>query len=215
MDDPSPEPRVPRPTQELTALIRKDLAAAQKAEVPHYAVAGEKLWEAKAHFERNSYGLPFGFHASPGFYEWAAKMFKCSQYQVKRWRKYAVEANGGKPFAFHAEVKAPEVKAPEVKAPEAKARHRAPRSESEWQAFFDRVKTARQAAGGISDQERSTQEREARVKEAKLQQALRKQIIDAGYKAVATKLHPDKKGGSTVDMIRLNQLRDAMKKGYI
>jgi hypothetical protein len=200
--NPSPEPRVSRPLKELTALVREDLVAARKAEAPHYAVAGEKLREAKAHFELNSYGLPFGFHESPGFCEWAARMFDCSQYQVKLWMKYAVEVNGGKPFAFQAEVKAPEATAPK-RPPRPAPKWHGPRGQGPVQEIRNQINFPR-----------LIEEQEAREKEAKLQKKLKAQLIDAGRKAMAIKLHPDR-GGSTADMTRLNQVCDAMKKGYI
>jgi hypothetical protein len=41
---------------------------------------------------------------------------------------------------------------------------------------------------------------------------LAKQIIDIGFKALATKLHPDKKGGSKHAMTLLNQARDRLRR---
>jgi hypothetical protein len=37
------------------------------------------------------------------------------------------------------------------------------------------------------------------------------ELIDAGYKALAVKLHPDRKGGSPHEMARLNQMRDRLR----
>ena len=55
------------------------------------------------------------------------------------------------------------------------------------------------------------QQAEAREREEKQQRALELKIINAGYKALATKLHPDH-GGSGEAMIRLNAARDRLKK---
>lgn len=49
-----------------------------------------------------------------------------------------------------------------------------------------------------------------RVEERDAQRQLALQLIDIGYKALATKLHPDK-GGSRDAMSRLNQVRDRLK----
>jgi hypothetical protein len=50
-----------------------------------------------------------------------------------------------------------------------------------------------------------------RQKERALQRGLGVQLIDIGYKALATKLHPDK-GGSQHAMARLNSVRERLKK---
>ena len=55
--------------------------------------------------------------------------------------------------------------------------------------------------------------REAELKRAAEREAVRKlklQMIDAGYKALATKLHPGG-GGSPEAMARLNEARDQLK----
>jgi len=145
-----PEARPARELKKLRPLIQKDLAAARKAEAPFYAVAGEKLWEAKANFEGAN------FEGTRGFYEWAAKTFKVSQGTIRCWMAYAVEMNGGRPFNFQYDTPSPRA-----------TRH---------------------------------------FKEAGESRRMSNQVIDAGYKVMATKLHPDK-GGSTEAMQRLNQVR--------
>jgi hypothetical protein len=49
-----------------------------------------------------------------------------------------------------------------------------------------------------------------RAAERKAQRQLALQLIDLGFKALATKLHPDK-GGSPDAMVRLNEVRDRLK----
>jgi curved DNA-binding protein CbpA len=51
----------------------------------------------------------------------------------------------------------------------------------------------------------------SQAKERETQRTLSLQLIDIGYKVLATKLHPDK-GGSPEAMARLNQVRDALKR---
>jgi hypothetical protein len=60
------------------------------------------------------------------------------------------------------------------------------------------------------DIEALRQENLKREEERRLQQRLALQLIDVGYKALATKLHPDK-GGSREAMSRLNAVRDRLK----
>ena len=54
------------------------------------------------------------------------------------------------------------------------------------------------------------QERQARDQEVDLHRELAQDLIDAGYRALATKLHPDR-GGSKDAMARLNRVRDELK----
>ena len=55
------------------------------------------------------------------------------------------------------------------------------------------------------------QEYEDKKKENKVIRELAIQLIDIGYKVLATKLHPDK-GGSSEAMHRLNEIRRGLKK---
>jgi len=48
------------------------------------------------------------------------------------------------------------------------------------------------------------------AEEQEARRTLALQMIDAGYKALASKLHPDK-GGSPEAVMRLNQVRDLVK----
>jgi hypothetical protein len=76
------------------------------------------------------------------------------------------------------------------------------RSRSRWsdvQQAADRVNVDRLA-----------EERQERDKEVKLHRELALQLIDLGYRALATKLHPDR-GGSRDAMSRLNLVRDELK----
>jgi hypothetical protein len=48
------------------------------------------------------------------------------------------------------------------------------------------------------------------TKEEKQEADLKQQVIDAGFRSMATKLHPDA-GGTHEDMVRLNQLRHKLR----
>ena len=54
------------------------------------------------------------------------------------------------------------------------------------------------------------QERQARDDEVRLHRELAEELVDIGYRALATRLHPDR-GGSKDAMARLNRVRDELK----
>jgi hypothetical protein len=56
-----------------------------------------------------------------------------------------------------------------------------------------------------------SQDRKTLEAETKLQRLLAHQLIDIGFKVLATKLHPDKPGGSKEAMARLNQVRQILR----
>jgi hypothetical protein len=185
----SSETRLVRPLKVLTSLILQDIKAAAAAEIPHFASAGEKLWEAKVYFADDS----------RTFNEWATKSFDCSQSTVKRWMTYAVETNGGQLFSFQQDAPRPRAINPqpqqfktlsEVTEPNRNSRH-APNWYQPVQEIRNQINVPRMM-----------QEKQDKDREAKLQRQLGMQLIDIGYKVLASKLHPDK-GGSREAMARL------------
>jgi hypothetical protein len=54
------------------------------------------------------------------------------------------------------------------------------------------------------------QEQQTRADEVKLHREIALELIDVGFKALATRLHPDR-GGSKEAMTRLNRVRDELK----
>lgn len=60
------------------------------------------------------------------------------------------------------------------------------------------------------DVDRATQERRAEKDEVNLHRDLAVELIDIGYRALATRLHPDR-GGTQEGMARLNRVRDELK----
>jgi hypothetical protein len=67
------------------------------------------------------------------------------------------------------------------------------------------------AAVAAVDVDYLSQERETREEEMRRHRALALQLIDIGYKALATRLHPDRAGGTHEGMRRLNRVRDELK----
>jgi len=57
----------------------------------------------------------------------------------------------------------------------------------------------------------STPQREARWAEQRAVRTRATEIIDAGYRVVAAKYHPDKAGGSHAEMSRTNKARDGLR----
>jgi hypothetical protein len=55
------------------------------------------------------------------------------------------------------------------------------------------------------------QQKQAKVDESKLMHELAMKLIDIGYKVLAMKLHPDRRGGSREAMERLNKVRKILK----
>jgi hypothetical protein len=60
------------------------------------------------------------------------------------------------------------------------------------------------------DTDRLSQDRQAYQDEIRLHRELALELIDIGYRAMATRLHPDR-GGSKDAMRRLNRVRDELK----
>jgi hypothetical protein len=68
----------------------------------------------------------------------------------------------------------------------------------------------RQITNRVNVEALASEER-ARKQEQQLIRQLGNQLIDIGYKVLATKLHPDK-GGSTEAMGRLNRVRELLRR---
>ena len=186
-----------RPLKILVPLIQEDIRGAERAAEPHYAAAGIKLWEAKVHFGDDS----------RGFNAWATKNFNRSQETIRTWMIYAVEMNGGQPLQFQQDRKTKPASVPQPKHfPTLSAvthpnrlSHHGPAWQTPVQQVTNRINLPRMM-----------QERQDKEKEAWLRHRLGLQLIDIGYKVLATKLHPDK-GGSREAMSRLNAVRDTLK----
>jgi hypothetical protein len=191
-----PSRHLARPLPVLEPLILKDIETGEKAGVPHYASAGEKLWEAKTHFK-----------SITAFYEWAAKKFKRSQRTIRNWMIYAQNEHGGQPFHFEQDMPMHRASSSqpkryktlsEVAYPGLPPHHR-PSWYPDVQKATERLNVSRMA-----------QEMRDKATEKELRRKLSLQLIDIGYKVLAAKLHPDK-GGSREAMQRLNEVRKILK----
>lgn len=178
--------QVSRPLKVLVPLIQEELIAGNEAGMDHYIRAGRMLNEV-----RDSEQVPYG-----SWGRWLKGNFNLSQ-------KTAIDYM-----------------------------HIARRADKEGSSFNSSVKTIDEAVGRPSrtiksvtkanklkslfdgvdrvNVTRLADERQSREEEIKLHRDLALKLIDLGYRAMATRLHPDQ-GGSRDAMSRLNTVRDELK----
>jgi hypothetical protein len=185
---------VARPLKVLEKLIHEDLskarqageAAASAAAEPYYRAAGEKMIEAKAYLSQGD------------FEPWIRAKFKISPRHARRYMGFAratanIDFGRARPQSFSEYMREEGGDAGYGRVVRKK----------EW---HDPVKEALQSV----NLGRLAQESLKRGEEQRLQTQLALKLIDIGYKALATKLHPDK-GGSREAMSRLNAVRTRLK----
>lgn len=178
---------VARPLHVLVPLIKKDLEqgkeASARAGLPYYRAAGEKLLEARGPKEKPRMTFK-------ELTEWAKRNFDVSTTAVKIYMSFAN---------------------PEVAAATFESLR-----DFERRALGRKRRDAPRRAGPINDiikdvdVETLRQVELERAQDREAQRKLARQLIDIGYKTLATKLHPDK-GGSREAMTRLNQVRDRLR----
>ncbi len=172
--------QISRPLKILVPLIKDELAAADEAGVEHYRHAGEMLLEAKDQVAYGSWG------------RWLAKNFELSDRTAKRYMRLARMSNDDdassaydRPKSLYGAIGEKPVKT---------------------RAAWDTV----HAAADRVNVKRLADEQQTREDELKLHRQIALQLIDLGYRAMATRLHPDR-GGSRDAMQRLNTVRDELK----
>lgn len=198
MQPQSSNTQLARPLKVIVPMIREQTQEAEQASIPHYAAAGLLLWEAKTHFEGES----------RKFYEWTRTTFNVSESTVKNWMTYATETYGTQVYNFQQDNSGQPANVSQPKQFKTLSEVTSPKRESHHgPVWYTPVQQ-------ITDQlnvTRMVQEQQDKAKETKLQRELGLQLIDIGYKVLATKLHPDKVGGSREAMARLNRVRDILK----
>jgi hypothetical protein len=97
-------------------------------------------------------------------------------------------------------------------------RHRLPRGDGAYEAERDLLALCENAKRLLHDRCRRIKQRRDRRSSPRWrpvssseEAAVQHQVIDAGYRALAARLHPDT-GGSHEAMARLNQVRDRLKR---
>jgi hypothetical protein len=175
---------VARPLKVLIPLIQSELQQGNAAGHDHYRMAGEMLLEAKGQV---AYG---------GWGRWLSKNFDLSERVAQYYMRWARE---------HEQFRTAGAEAPysSMRAMRGDTERDREHRQSKQQQDFRRV---------LRDVARDdfVQERQARDDEIKLHRELAEELVDIGYRALATRLHPDR-GGSKDAMSRLNRVRDELK----
>jgi transposase-like protein len=173
---------IARPLKVLIPLIQGEIQMGNEAGHDHYVKAGEMLIEAKDQIAHGGWG------------RWLAKNFDLSDHTARVWMRWARHQNERGP------LERPYASLSEMRGDTDRAREE---RQSKQQKDFRRL---------LRDVARDTfvQERQSRDDEIKLHRDLAEELIDIGYRALATRLHPDR-GGSKDAMARLNRVRDELK----
>jgi hypothetical protein len=176
---------IARPLKVLIPLIQHDVEAGASAGMQYYADAGDKLIEAKDQVAFGSWG------------RWLKKNFDLSDHTARQYMRLArlrVEAdaqNGRQASVLPASLK-------EMQGETDRRRERR-KKEQPFRVALGEVETDLYAT-----------EKQTRDEEIQLHRDLAVELVDLGFKALATRLHPDR-GGSKEAMARLNRVRQELK----
>jgi Protein of unknown function (DUF3102) len=176
--------QIARPLKVLIPMIQGEIQLGNEAGHNHYVRAGELLIEAKDQVSHGSWG------------RWLTKNFDLSDRTARVWMQWARHREQiGRGSA--------EMEYASIHQMTGGTERRREERQSKQQRDFRRI---------LRDLPRDTfvQERQARDDEVKLHRDLAEELIDIGYRALATRLHPDR-GGSKDAMARLNRVRDELK----
>jgi len=177
--------KIARPLKVLIPLIQQDIACGERAGMEYYADAGDKLIEAK-----ESGQIAFG-----GWGRWLSKNFHLSDKQARLY------------------MRAGRLRADHQNEPE---RFVLPTSLNEMRGETKRVRERRASEQPFRtrlqgvDTDLYTLEQQTRDEEIHLHREIALELVEIGFKALATRLHPDR-GGSKDAMSRLNRVRDELK----
>jgi hypothetical protein len=184
---------VARPLNVLVSLIKKDLEQAQEASeracMPYYLAAGEKMIEAKSQMKKGE------------FAPWLKRNFGLSYVHAERYMTYAratrdTHFQQAREFSSMNQFLKSTGNAGYVP--------NKPRPRAWHEGVQESIERAKREAERLREAELTRQQE----REAEQQLALR--LIDIGFKVLAKELHPDK-GGSRDTMARLNRVRDRLK----
>jgi len=178
------ERKVARPLKTLVPMIQSELQQGDSAGREHYRRAGEMLIEAKDQ-------VPYG-----GWGSWLTKNFDLSSRTANAYMQWAREHDNFGRLAS-------EVPYRSMREMRGDTERRREESQSKQQQAF------RKAVHDVARDE-FVQERQSRDNEIGLHRQLAEELIDLGYRALATRLHPDR-GGTKDAMARLNRVRDELK----
>jgi hypothetical protein len=172
---------IARPLKVLVPLIQSELQQGDVAGREHYRLAGEMLIEAKEQIAYGNWG------------RWLTKNFDKSTRQAQEYMRLARELRA--PSAQVAFDSLSQMRGQTE-------RRREERNSKQQQAFRRELRDVAR--------DDFVQERQVRDDEIRLHRELAEELVDLGYRALATRLHPDR-GGSKDAMARLNRVRDELK----
>jgi hypothetical protein len=169
-----------RPLKVLIPMIQGELQMGNDAGREHYTNAGTLLIEAKDQVPHGSWGT------------WLSKNFDMHRSTAAGYMRWARTQNEGGAAHFSS--------------------MRQMTGHSERQREERRSKQHQEFKKVMRDMARDeyVQQRQSLDTEIKLHRDLAEELVDAGYRALATRLHPDR-GGSKDAMTRLNRVRDELK----
>lgn len=178
--------KISRPLKVLIPLIKADIEDGDRAGLSWYADAGDKLLEAQTQ-------VTYGHWVT-----WLSKNFHLSRQTANLYMRYATyraaqKKEGGalqavetlkslREFSGHTERERQKTK-----------------TERPFRVVLEEL-----------DTDIYTQEKQTRDEEIRLHREMALELVDVGFKALATRLHPDR-GGSKDAMVRLNRVRDELK----
>jgi hypothetical protein len=173
--------KIARPLKVLIPLIQGELQRGNTAGREHYRRAGEMLIEAKE-------------QAGRGWSRWLSKNFEMHATTARTYMQWA---------RMHSQNERATLDIPSLSAMRGDTERNREHRQSPQQQAYRRV---------LRDVARDdfVQERQTRDDEIKLHRELAEELVDIGYRALATRLHPDR-GGSKDAMSRLNHVRDELK----
>jgi hypothetical protein len=177
---------IARPLKILVPLIKADLEQGDRAGMQYYADAGDKLIEAKES----------GQVAHGSWSSWISRNFNRSLRQAQEYMRLArlrAENNEKRAASAFFPSSLNEMRGETKREQERRA------VESKYKAVLRDLETDLYA-----------QERQTRDDEVQLHRDIALELVDVGYKALATRLHPDR-GGSKEAMARLNRVRHELK----
>ena len=179
-----PARQVSRPLKVLVPMIKDELEAGNRAGMEHYIKAGSMLIEARELVTYGHWG------------KWLKENFYLSQATANDYMRIArrVDEEGSSFIASYKTIDQAVGRDPRTIKSVTK--------KNKLKSLFDGVDKVNVT--------RLSNERKSRDDEIKLHRDLALQLIDLGYKALATRLHPDA-GGSREAMSRLNTIRHVMK----
>ena len=176
--------QVARPLKVLVPLIQEELIAGNEAGMEHYIKAGTMLNEVK-----DSGQVPYG-----SWGRWVKDNFQIGRKTASDYMRIAAKVDEG--HLFRRETSIDEAVGRDPRTIKSVTK------KNKLKSLFDGVDKVNVT--------RLADERQSREDEIKLHRELALQIIDLGYRAMATRLHPDA-GGSRDAMSRLNTVRHELK----